>query len=177
MRIGMKALGVALICCLVQARAAHATVVVPWQTTLTERLPALAQAQPPAFPYRLQAQSPAPQQATVWSITDEGVLNGYFDPDTLTISAGDSVIFYDDSFGPDGNGSYLISSDSDYWQPFLTPAELTFPDPGTYGFSDDYGDYGTIFVNAIPEPSTLLLASFSALGLGMFLKRRHAALR
>jgi plastocyanin len=172
MRIGIKGLGVALVCCLVQARAAHATFVVPWQTTLTDRLQEQAQAQTPTFTVRLQAHAPAPaaQPANTVFVIDNGGTSGFFDPDPVNISVGDTVIWYDDGFGPN-DGSYLISSADNSWTPFYTPGGITFDFPGTYDYYDDIGDLGEVMVASIPEPSTLLLASLSALGLGVFLKR------
>jgi len=182
MSMGLKGLGVALVCCLVQARAAYAIVVVPWQITLTDRLQAQAQAQPPAFPVRLRAQvqPPAAQPADIAYVTDYGDTLGYFDPDPVIISVGDTVVWLDDGQGPDYNGSYLITSANDSWTPFDTasdpfsPAAVTFDFPGTYDYYDDVGTLGEVLVNSIPEPSTLLLAALSVLGLGVFLKRGHA---
>src|SRR5438046_5761975 len=78
-------------------------------------------------------------------VTDDGFS---FSPDPVNIVAGEYVYWVDD-----GSGPYLISSDTGAWAPFQTPNGVVFTQPGQYGYHDDAGDFGTVFVTPNIPPS------------------------
>lgn len=81
-------------------------------------------------------------------VTDDGFS---FSPDPVNIVAGDFVEWTDD-----GSGPYLIYSDTGAWTTFATPGGLIFDQPGTYGYHDDVGDFGTVHVSANIPPSVTI---------------------
>jgi len=89
------------------------------------------------------------------TVTDNGNTSSSFSPDPVNIVAGEGVTWQDDGFGPDGSGAYQIISDTGAWPSFLTstPNAVYFPQPGTYGYHDDFGDFGTIYVTADVPPT------------------------
>jgi hypothetical protein len=97
--------------------------------------------------YAFQVQA----QVTV-TVTDDG---SGFTPDPVNIVAGEYVEFLDDGSGPDG-GSYLITSDTGAWTPFLTPGEVFFTQTGSYSYYDDYGNFGTVNVTPNIPPTVTI---------------------
>jgi plastocyanin len=91
--------------------------------------------------YAFQAQA----QVTV---TDDGFS---FSPDPVYIVAGETVDWQDD-----GSGPYAIISDTGAWTTFYTPGGLYFDQTGTYGYSDDAGDTGTIVVTPNIPPTVTI---------------------
>src|SRR5204863_1660840 len=81
-------------------------------------------------------------------VTDDGFS---FSPDPVNIVAGEYVYWVDD-----GSGPYLISSDTGAWAPFQTPNGVVFTQPGQYGYHDDAGDFGTVFVTPNIPPSVTI---------------------
>jgi len=81
-------------------------------------------------------------------VTDDGFS---FSPDPVNIVAGEIVYWQDD-----GSGPYLIISDTGAWAPFSTPNGLLFFQPGTYGYHDDVGDFGTVVVSPNVPPSVTI---------------------
>ena len=81
-------------------------------------------------------------------VTDDGFS---FSPDPVGIVAGEYVYWQDD-----GSGPYTIISDTGAWAPFSTPNGLLFFQPGTYGYHDDVGDFGTVVVSPNVPPSVTI---------------------
>ena len=89
------------------------------------------------------------QAQPVVTVTDNASTSGLFSPDPVYIVVGEGVYWVDD-----GSGSQNISSDTQAWQPAIaTPGGIYFTQPGTYGYHDDLGDLGTIYVSADVPPT------------------------
>jgi hypothetical protein len=70
-------------------------------------------------------------------------------PDPAHIVAGDAVVWYDgDGFGP-----YTIFG---FGPPFDTTGGIRFLQPGSYQYSDDVGDQGTVIVSPDIPPSVTI---------------------
>lgn len=74
-----------------------------------------------------------------------------FSPDPVNIVTGEAVFWVDD-----GSGPYLISSSTGAWTPFETPGGILFTVPGTYDYSDDFGDFGTVQVTVNVPPTVAI---------------------
>jgi plastocyanin len=81
-------------------------------------------------------------------VTDNGA---GFSPDPVNIIAGQSVTWMDDGTGP-----YQIISDTGAWAEFSTPGGILFTQSGTYGYHDDVGDFGTVYVSPNLPPSVTI---------------------
>lgn len=81
-------------------------------------------------------------------VTDDGFS---FSPDPVNIVTGEDVYWMDD-----GSGPYLIISDTGAWPTFYTPVDILFTQPGTYGYHDDVGDFGTVIVTPNLPPSVTI---------------------
>jgi plastocyanin len=83
--------------------------------------------------------------------------DGGFDPSTVTINPGERVYWTNlDIFGFD----FLLTVQG--YQPIVLEqfetAGAQFNVPGTYSFTSDYGDFGSVIVNN-PQPQTILLSA------------------
>jgi plastocyanin len=91
-----------------------------------------------------------------------------FSPDTLNISAGDTVVWFnDDEFFPHTTTSDLTPLEADYWNAllvdYLDSYSKTFNRPGRFTYHDEVGDgLGTIIVGGANPPPVVTITQPAA---------------